>query len=173
VPRLDEPPVDVLYASTMPRARETAEALAPVLEMEPVLDPDLVELRPGDADGLPWDDVVARLGVRDLDRDPFEPFAPGGESRAAFSHRVLTGLYALVRRHEGSSILVACHGGVVDVAMRHVFGLGLTARLDLWTRNCSVTELVHAGREGEPRRWRLVRYNDSAHLAGLPASTVR
>lgn len=168
-----EPAVDVLCASTMPRARETADVLAPVLDLEPVLDAELVELRPGEADGVSWDEVAARFGTRDLDSDPFAPFSPGGESRAVFTHRVLTALAALARHHAGSSILVACHGGVIDVAMRHVLGLGLTARLDLWTRNCSVTEMVHAAREGEPRRWRLVRYNDCAHLAGLPASTQR
>jgi probable phosphoglycerate mutase len=38
---------------------------------------------------------------------------------------------------------------------------------EIHTVNTSITELVLT----ERNRWKLVRYNDSAHLAGLPATT--
>jgi probable phosphoglycerate mutase len=37
---------------------------------------------------------------------------------------------------------------------------------DLYTTNTSITEL----RQVSPK-WRLLRYNDAAHLAGLPEAT--
>ncbi|MDY7100934.1 MAG: histidine phosphatase family protein [Actinomycetota bacterium] len=167
-----EPPVDVLYASTLPRARETAEALAPVLGLDVLVESELVELRPGEADGLGWDEVTERFAP-DPDRDPFTPLAPGAESRAVFHQRALTALMELARRHDGATIVVACHGGVVDAALRYVLGLGLLAPLEVWTRNCSITEVALGGPAGERRRWRLVRYNDFAHLGGLPHATER
>ena len=58
------------------------------------------------------------------------------------------------------------HGGVMDVMVRQCLGVGVAAPFDLWTQNTSITELVR----GE--RWMLRRYNDAAHLAGLPDKTV-
>src|SRR5437867_1180185 len=43
---------DVLYASTLPRARMTAELVAEALKLPIRWDDDLHELRPGEADGL-------------------------------------------------------------------------------------------------------------------------
>jgi probable phosphoglycerate mutase len=37
---------------------------------------------------------------------------------------------------------------------------------EVHTMNTSITELVHV----RPGRWRVVRYNDAAHLAGLPSA---
>ena len=65
--------------------------------------------------------------------------------------------------------MVVCHGGVVDVAFRSLLGLPITGGFELHTVNTSLTELVQT----RPGRWRLARYNDAAHLAGLPAETPR
>ena len=49
--------VDWLYASTMPRAIETAEIIQPALNVKELLtEKELVEHRPGEADGKPYDD---------------------------------------------------------------------------------------------------------------------
>ena len=48
--------VDWLYASTMPRAIETAEIIQPALNVKELLtEKELVEHRPGEADGKPYD----------------------------------------------------------------------------------------------------------------------
>ena len=93
---------------------------------------------------------------------------------AAFHHRVGAALFRVADAHPGESVLIACHGGVVDVAFRLFLGLGLAGSFDLWTLNASITEFVRLdGGHRSPGRWRLVRYNDHAHLAGLPAATAR
>ena len=48
-----------------------------------------------------------------------------------------------------------------------------TGGFELQTANTSITEFVLNGRHDVPGVWRLVRYNDAAHLAGLPAATPR
>ncbi|HEX7096336.1 MAG TPA: histidine phosphatase family protein [Acidimicrobiales bacterium] len=162
-----EPTVDVLFASTLPRASETAEILAPALGGLPVnVDPDLVEHRPGAADGVPFAQFAERFGLFDPRAEPDRPLAPGGESLREFYERVGKVMRGLVERHEGATICVVCHGGVIDNALRSLLGIGLHAPFDLWTLNTSLTELrLHAG------RWTLLRYNDAAHLAGLPERT--
>ena len=77
-------------------------------------------------------------------------------------------LSSVIHHHEGATIVIACHGGVIDVALRQFLRSPMTGSFELHTLNTSITEVVRAG-----RRWRLVRYNDAAHLEGLPAETPR
>jgi probable phosphoglycerate mutase len=167
-----EPTVDVLLASSLPRAIETAEIINECLRLELRVDIDLEEHRPGDADGLGWRDVEARFGPYEGSRYPHRRLAPGAESIAEFQHRVGATLDRLVGEHLGRCLLLSCHGGVIDMAFRGVLGLNHRTTYDLWTLNTSITELAARHPPGvHPDRWRLVRYNDAAHLAGLPAAT--
>ena len=68
-----------------------------------------------------------------------------------------------VRAHEGETIVVSCHGGVIDAVLRHTLQMKQVGGFELQTVNTSITELLHVNAS----RWRLVRYNDAAHLAGL------
>ena len=165
--RTGEITADVLLSSTLPRAVETAEIIAPALgSPEIVRDCELCELHPGECDTLSWDEYDARYGV-DMRADPYAPISPGGESLAEFNLRVGRALTGLTRRHEGQSIVVACHGGVVIGSM--ICFLGLPAQrppvADLHVDNTSLTEWQR--RDG---RWHLVRFNDGAHLAGSEGS---
>jgi probable phosphoglycerate mutase len=157
-----------LYASGYPRAIETAEIIAPTLGLEVVVEPGFGEHDPGpECDGMTFRDFVDRHGMPDWETDRHAVTFPGGETVAEFHFRVGATLSRVVREHAGGEIVVACHGGVVDAAFRALLGLQSTGGFDLFTANTSLTELVQA----RPGRWRLVRYNDAAHLAGLAPST--
>lgn len=167
-----EPAVEVLYTSPMPRAVETAAILNEALRLDTLVEADLEEHRPGEADGLRWDEVAARFGPYEGERYPHRRLAPGAESPAEFQHRVSHALYRVIDAQLGRCALLSCHGGVIDVAFRMALGLGGRVAYDLWTTNASITELSARHPAGvHPDRWRLVRYNDSAHLAGLPPQT--
>ena len=167
-----EPAIDRLYSSSLVRAVETAEILNQGLDLSIGVEDDLVEQRPGDADGLGWHEIEGRFGPYQGDRYPHRRLAPGAETGAEFQQRVGAALHRLVEANLGASMLIACHGGVIDMALRGALGLGHRVGYDLWTLNTSITELSATHPAGEhPDRWRLVRYNDAAHLAGLPAST--
>jgi probable phosphoglycerate mutase len=168
-----EPHVDSLWSSPLPRALQTAEALDKVLELGISVDDELEEHRPGDdADGLRFDDIVARWGPPPAEGVVYEPYLPGGETLAAFHYRVGNAVFELVRANLGTCLLVACHGGVIDAVFRQYLGLAPRSGVDLWTLNTSITEFAATHEAGTtPHRWRLVRYNDSAHLAGLPPET--
>ena len=65
-------------------------------------------------------------------------------------------------------MVIACHAGIVDVALRSFLNVAMHGVFELATTNTSITELLHTG-----PRWRMLRYNDAAHLEGLPPETPR
>lgn len=156
-----------LYASVLPRAIQTAELIAPALgHLAVVTDCGLCELHPGQSDGLAWADAEASYQVPDFATEPDLPFSPGGESWTMFLARARAILMALVERHRGEQVVVATHGGVVDGSLLSFLGIkGVPGRAAqggaaLGAANASITEWEH--RTG---CWRLLRYNDAAHLA--------
>ncbi len=167
-----EPEVHALYSSPLPRAVQTAEILNEALGgLEIVVEHDLEELRPGDADGVRFDELEGRFGVIDFRTRPDLPMAPNTETSLRFHHRTAIALERVVAHNVGRTVVVSCHGGVVDVAFRHFLDLPKHGNFDLWTLNTSLTEF-RVDDQGDRRgRWRLVRYNDHAHLAGIPTET--
>lgn len=162
----------VLLASQYPRAIQTAEIIAPALGGLPVLcDEGFGEHDPGpECDGLSFKDFVDRYPDATAGWDAGDPFAttfPGGETVASFQFRVGTAIRRTVDLYAGKTVVVACHGGVIDSVMRLVLKAPAMGLFQIHTRNTSITELVLL----QPNLWRLDRYNDAAHLAGLPFST--
>jgi probable phosphoglycerate mutase len=154
-----------LYASVLPRAIQTAEIIAPALGNLPITaECDLCEMHPGECDGMSWVEFARSYGTPDFSVEPDRPLSPGGESWSGFQQRVDATLRALADRHEGETVVVACHGGVVNSSLVALGFANPRVRLDLRTINASITEWQ---REGD--RWRLLRYNDSAHLARVAA----
>jgi len=125
---------------------------------------------PGDTcDGITFEEFVERYGQRDWEDDPFSIGFPGGETLAAFHLRIGVTISATVKAHEGKTVVIISHGGVVDAALRQALRAPTTGTFDIWTLNTSITELQIV----RPGRWKLLRYNDHAHLAGLDNETPR
>ena len=154
-----------LFASNFPRALETANIIAPSIGSLPVsVDSGWGEHDPGpDCDGMTYDEFIERFGVPRWDGDPHEVVYPGGETISQFHDRVMEALRRTVRQHEGGTVVIACHAGVIDAVMRNTLHMHQTGKFELHTQNTSLTELLHV----QGTKWRLLRYNDSAHLHGL------
>lgn len=168
--REQPPQVDVLVASTLPRAVETAEILNAVLgHPEVVTIEGLCEIRPGECDGMAWTEFEARFTGSDYRWDPHRPLSEGGESWVTFQERATAALQALVDEHAGRTVVAAVHGGIVEASMVHFLGLPKDAGSILDTTNSSVTEWRRS--DGTPgwaqAGWRLARFNDHAHLEAL------
>jgi probable phosphoglycerate mutase len=157
---------DVVATSVLPRAIETAEIVALRLGLDPATttrDCDLCERHPGEADGLRWDELVARYGALDPVGDPDRPMSPGGESGRAFRQRAWSAVERLAAANEGRTVMAVVHGGVILAATLRFLGLAPRSFAhDL--ANTSLTEWVR--RPGGP--WLLHRFNDAAHLEGSP-----
>ncbi len=165
----NEIPADVLISSSFPRARETAQIIAPGLGSLSInVMPQWGEHDPGpQCDGMTYKDFIDLYGMPDWETDPHAITFPGGETVAEFHLRVGAALANTVRTYDGATIVVTCHGGVIDAILRTALRAPTTGFFEVHTLNTSITEVQHL-RAG---RWKLVRYNDAAHLSGLPTST--
>lgn len=108
-------PIDAVYTSHLRRAVETAEPLAAKLGLRPVVDESVAEYDADAPDYIPVEELRA-VG------DPRwkEPPADLPE----FARRVVDGIERISSAHSGERVAVVCHGGVVNVYMSWVLGLG-------------------------------------------------
>lgn len=160
---------DLIIASGYPRAQETAEIVAPAFGSRQIaIRPEFGEHDPGPhCDGLTYDEFTREIGDPDWENDPYGVTFPGGETIAEFQIRIGTAVRNLIDEVGPGTALVVCHGGVVDTALRQALRTAGTGIFEIHTMNTSITEFELV----RPGRWRVVRYNDAAHLAGLPRAT--
>lgn len=160
---------DRLYASTLPRALETAEYVARALNLPIERDDDLQELRPGEADGLSVEEWRKRFpGLENgLAGSPFTPFAPGGESWGGFLVRAGAAIVRIVARHPNSTVVLVCHGGVLEASFFLALGLGPTSKHTAFAPlNTSITHWRYRPPADGAAEWTLVTFNDAGHLVG-------
>jgi probable phosphoglycerate mutase len=157
---------DVLLASVLPRAIETAGIIAPGLGLELAgQDCDLCEFHTGEADGVDWAEYNARYGSFDMEAEPDRLFAPGGDSWNGFHERVSRTLERLAREHEGETVVAVCHAGVVMASMRLLLGiLNPATSAHLRPSNTGMTEWEH---DSAVDRWVLHAYNETVHLLDI------
>lgn len=157
---------DVLLASTLRRAIETAEIIAPGVGLEiSGRHQDLCEVLTGEADGLEWSEYSSRFGSFDMEAEPDRLFAPGGESWNSFHQRVRSLLDRLLDEHMGQRVVAVCHAGVIMATMRVILGIphpGTGAQM-----RPTNTGLTEWGFDAERNQWTLHTFNDSGHLLGL------
>jgi probable phosphoglycerate mutase len=161
---------DRIHASHFLRAEQTAQIVAtafPGVGVE--TDERFGEHDPGpDCDGMAMSEFVAAFGTESWEDDPFGVTFPGGETLALFHYRVGAAIRSLTDDFPNSTILVVCHGGVIDAAVRLALKAPSTGGFLLSTRNTSITELDLV----KPNKWVMRRYGDAAHLEGLPVSSL-
>jgi broad specificity phosphatase PhoE len=157
---------DVLLASVLPRAIETAQIIAPGLGLTEIQQLcSLCEIHTGEADGLEWTEYAARYGTFDMEAEPDRVFAPGGESWITFNERVHEMLLQLSAEYAGRTVVAVCHAGVIMASLRVLFGMphpGTGTRLQ--PTNTGLTEWEH---QAESDRWTLRSFNEQAHLLGV------
>lgn len=158
---------DVLLASVLPRAVETAAIIAPALGFTaPEQDCDLCEIHTGTADGIDWAVYNERFGSFDMEAEPDRLFAPDGESWNSFHGRVERTLDRLASEHADQTVVAVCHAGLIMAAMRLRLGIvdpAISAQLR--PSNTGLTEWEH-----HDGTWTLRSYNEAVHLLRLGSS---
>jgi probable phosphoglycerate mutase len=159
---------DVLLASELPRAIETASIIAPGLGFETFGQMcDLCEVHTGEADGLAWTEYATRYGWFDMGAEPDRVFAPGGESWNSFHQRVRGMLGRVAREYEGQTVVAVCHAGVIIASVRILLGVDDPGGgAPLRPSNTGLTEWEH---DAALDRWTLHSFNEATHLLGLAA----
>jgi 2,3-bisphosphoglycerate-dependent phosphoglycerate mutase len=162
--RLAAEPLDAVYVSTLKRTQQTAAPLLKRTGMEQIVEPDLREAHLGDWEGHLWRIRIAErhpLAVEMIDEQRWDVI-PGAEPADAFSDRVVGVLNRIAARHAGRAVAVFTHAGVIGAAMAHACHSSpypFNA-----ADNASISQVVIT-----EDRWRIRRFNDTAHLMPLVA----
>lgn len=162
---------DVLLASPLPRAHQTAEIIALALGVPVNIEPDIEEIRPGDlVDELSFQQAVAKYGDPDFG-NPDKPFFPGSETIREFVERVQRTLNRIAQEYAGKTVVLATHGGVIDNAMILLAGAdrwSFPFPLPYYTLNTSLTLWEHKTVPVLNKTiWTLMKYNDAAHVLDI------
>lgn len=159
---------DAVITSSFPRAQQTAEIVSEALGIEPVLDHDIQEWRPGDErETLAMADALASW-QRILDgHDHDLRVTPSAETHNEFLDRVDRALLRIAEEQADRTVLVFTHGGVIDRSFVSFLGLPPRSSLiSLRTKHTSITEWHRTYELDEPT-WVLGRYNDATHLSDV------
>lgn len=164
--RLGGDPHDVLIASDLVRARETAAPLAAHWRLQPVLHAGLREQHFGVLEGLDVPTIRARhaeLWTRWLEHRGDFALPGGAESLHQFHARVLAAVREVAEAHAGRRLAVVTHGGVLDMLWRTARGEPIEGLRTCEIPNTGLNRL----------RWKngtlvIESWGDAAHLADLP-----
>ena len=161
-------PLGAVWSSPLRRARDTAEAIAAGRGLAVRVDDAFAEMRFGEWEGLTVDEVSRRYPeeARAWRDAPHAAAVPGGEALAEVRARVLRGLEAVRRAHDGETVCVVAHGISSRVLILEALGLGLDR---MWSLHVSPTGLSELEFRDD---WAAVhRMNSLVHLERLPAAS--
>ncbi len=164
-----------LISSPLSRARETADIIVAALgddDLHIELDDRLMEVGQGEWEGR----THAELAVQDAERYAAWRSAssdrqpPGGEPVQAAVERIRAALDQAIRStdHERAwPLCIASHGGTLRLAAHALLEIPLERawRLELDNASLSMMDRLNG-------RWRLVTWNDCAHLLGRAPAHV-
>ncbi|HEX2194725.1 MAG TPA: histidine phosphatase family protein [Candidatus Limnocylindria bacterium] len=154
-----------LVTSPLGRAAETARIVARAAGLRgPESDSRLMEIGQGEWEGRTHAELVEQDGERYAAwrARAGEDQPPGAETIAAALERVSAALDEL-GADLAPTICVVSHGGLLRLAARHLLSLQARRAWLMDVDNASLSELQ---RVGSGDGWRLVRWNDTAHLLG-------
>ena len=110
--------IEVIIASPLLRARQTAQAVSDAIGVPIEIDERLIELDFGIFEGGPRTDPDFQYT-----RAQFPTRYPGGESAFQLAHRVYSCLEDVKRKHAGKTVLLVCHGGVCRMVRSYFMDL--------------------------------------------------
>jgi len=155
---------DVIIASPLGRAKETAEIIASALRVPVEFDPILLERHIGEMEGLTAEEVRKRPQPPYV--TPYDSIGGEGEGDWALFLRAGQALHSLLRRPAGSYLIVS-HGGLLNQLMNAIIGIaphvdpsGVRFRFEN-TAFARVTYLPYQ------HRWTIDALNDRGHLKFL------
>lgn len=155
---------DLVLASPLGRAKETAEIIGSALQVKVELDPLWLERAIGEMEGLTAEEV--RQKPRPPYTTPYDPIGGDGEGDWALYLRAGQALHNLLKRPPGSYLVVS-HGGLLNQLMNTITGVaphvdpsGVRFRFE----NTAFARVFYFPYQ---HRWAIDAVNDRAHLQSL------
>jgi broad specificity phosphatase PhoE len=155
---------DLVLASPLGRAKETAEIVASALNLKVEFDEIWFERAIGEMEGLTAEEV--RQKPKPPFVTPYDSIGGDGEGDWALFLRAGRALHGLLQRPPGSYLIVS-HGGMLNQIMHAIMGLaphvdpsGVRFRFE----NTSFARVIYFPYQ---HRWAVDAVNDHAHLKSL------
>ncbi|QGG46886.1 alpha-ribazole phosphatase [Heliorestis convoluta] len=125
--RLAHENIDVLYASDLGRAVETAQIIASAHQKEVQLDQRFRECHFGQWEGLTFPEIEKAYPqeIETWRKRPGQLLVPGGESFALLQVRAYEALLDVVAKHKGENIAIVAHGGTIRTLLCAILDLDL------------------------------------------------
>lgn len=159
--RLATQGVDVIYSSTLLRARQTAEPLAAGLDLPINEIHDLREIELHNVPAVDPGDLEFRDRVRAAleERASWDAF-PGAEQSVDVRGRVRAAMDGIIGANPGKRVAIFCHGGTIQVFLATI--LGLRDDIFFYPFNAGISSVRALG-----SRRTLWRLNDISHLEDI------
>ena len=162
--RLGGVPVAAVYASPLGRTMETASILAGPHHLDVLASDGLREISHGHWEQMTRHEVEEKFPeeAASWEKDPYT-FAPaGGESGLAVTARALPALIDIVRRHEGSPVIVVSHKATIRLLLSSLLGFDPRRYRDNLDQDPAALNIVDFK---DAVRSRLMLFNDTSHYS--------
>jgi 2,3-bisphosphoglycerate-dependent phosphoglycerate mutase len=158
---------EVIWASTLKRARETAEILSQETGIKVIEDDALREFNNGVLAGLPYAEAKIRYPEPEGGRKPHEAIEDG-ESELEFRFRAQTVFSKILAESEGRKrIAIVSHGGMISNLLRTFLNLPVLADTNFPTGDTGIHLLKINGNQ------KVVMFmNDCGHLAKVDSELL-
>ncbi|QNA87879.1 histidine phosphatase family protein [Massilia sp. Dwa41.01b] len=167
---LGDEPIDVLVASDLARASQTAKAIGDGRGLPLFIDARLRERCYGGFEGLLYSEIAARFPHafaawqgRDVDA-VLPPGKNRGESFREFYDRSIGAILGWAADNPGRTLALVAHGGVLECAYRAALGLSLVTPRDFKIHNASINRFLVKDSKLELVNWGEVEHLRDATL---------
>jgi alpha-ribazole phosphatase len=160
--RLSDHSFDIVYASDLQRAIETAN----IIRKPAYPDLRLREVKFGDWEGLTYDEIKEKqpAALSAWENDIYKNAPPNGETLEQLSERVQSLLDEIHAKHSGQTVLIVAHGGVLQTLICLALNLKPTMYWQFHLSTASLSEIAFY-----PAGAILNLLNDTSHLPKSPA----
>ncbi|MBQ9691714.1 MAG: histidine phosphatase family protein, partial [Clostridia bacterium] len=141
---LDSVDIDIIYASDLKRAWQTAEHIADRKQLSIIADSQLREIYAGKWEGLEFDKLWQDYGedFKVWKEDIGASRCTEGESFAELYERIIKELIRIAELNDGMTVCIATHATPIRCARLKAFGYGFDKAKDIgWTSNASITTI--------------------------------
>lgn len=136
--RLAKFKIDVMYASGLKRAKQTARIISKTVSIKIKVTKNLNERSFGILEGKKVDYVFGKLdSMPDKARYRFRP--KNGESPHDVELRVRKEMKKIMNMHEGKTVLIITHGGVIKTVIKLIKKIPVEKRVEGRIKNTSLT----------------------------------
>ncbi|MFC1950918.1 histidine phosphatase family protein [Chloroflexota bacterium] len=159
--RLSDTLIDAIYTSPLKRARATAEAVAELHNITPIVMEELIEINLGDWQELHASDIIKRWPDmwKQSRVDPSGLAWPNGGSFAQTADRSVRAFDSIVDANRGKLVAIVTHDIIARIMAMHVLGVPYSTYRRMEIGNASFTKIVIMNDKNQ-----LITLNATSHL---------